>query len=194
LALTLAGMLALSLADAAIVIAVSESYLGRPVSVARALGHLTARSLPLIIALFLRGAASYIAMLALIVPGIYVYCRLAVLPAVIVLEDDVGAIEAIDRAWKLTEGRVGDTFLSIALVWIVYTAVGVVFTLGVQAVGAFVPFFAQPGVVMTSGRLAAVFVYPCVGVVTTLIYYDLRIRKEAFDMEVMTSALDARPD
>ena len=36
-----------------------------------------------------------------------------------------------------------------------------------------------------------ILVYPLVSVVQTLLYYDLRIRKEAFDIELMASGLGA---
>jgi hypothetical protein len=37
--------------------------------------------------------------------------------------------------------------------------------------------------------VVAVFLYPFVQVVITLLYYDLRIRKEGFDMELMAKEL-----
>jgi len=42
-------------------------------------------------------------------------------------------------------------------------------------------------------QLPPVLFYPIVSVVTTLIYYDLRVRKEAFDLEMMASELGAAP-
>ena len=43
-----------------------------------------------------------------------------------------------------------------------------------------------------NGVLGA-FIYPVITVFTTLLYYDLRIRRDGFDLEVMTKELAAAP-
>ncbi len=188
--LMVAGLVALALSDAAIIVAVNESYFGRRASVARALARMGARSIPLILASIIRGVAAYFALIVFIVPGVYVYSRLAALPAVIVLEDG-GTFGSIERSWKLAQDLVWPTFLTMTLAWIVYFALSAVFTLGITLLGAAVPLFAQPNVSLAVGRLAAVFVYPFVGVVTMLLYYDFRVRKEALDLELMAQELEA---
>jgi hypothetical protein len=55
---------------------------------------------------------------------------------------------------------------------------------------------AEPGAVMTGGLVALatagvvqLFLYPLFYCVLTVAYYDLRVRKEAFDLEVLAQTL-----
>ena len=41
--------------------------------------------------------------------------------------------------------------------------------------------------------LAAIITTPFTTLITVLLYFDLRIRKEAFDLEVMAHEMSARP-
>ncbi|MBC7789548.1 MAG: hypothetical protein H7Z74_06360 [Anaerolineae bacterium] len=42
-----------------------------------------------------------------------------------------------------------------------------------------------------ASQVVSILVYPLVAVVATLLYYDLRIRKEGFDLDVMAEELGA---
>ena len=42
-------------------------------------------------------------------------------------------------------------------------------------------------------RFLIIPIYPLLAVVSTLVYYDLRIRKEGFDLEIMSRELGAAP-
>ena len=41
--------------------------------------------------------------------------------------------------------------------------------------------------------LVTVLVYPMVPIVSTLLYYDLRIRSEGYDLELLSGELDGAP-
>jgi hypothetical protein len=51
--------------------------------------------------------------------------------------------------------------------------------------------FIHAGTALTTlgGNLASLLIYPFFTVVITLLYYDLRIRKEGFDLEIMATEL-----
>jgi hypothetical protein len=190
LVLNLLYGIAMSLSDGAIIYAVSETLLGHPASVSRALGRMLARGVPLVVSGIVRNLAAGIAMIALVVPGIYVWCRYAAVPAVAVLEDR-GTNASVDRAWRLGEDRVWPNFLALFLGFLIYLALAFVLGFGVQLLGAVMPLFTRPSIVMVVQRLPGVFFYPIISVITTLIYYDVRVRKEAFDLEMMAKELGA---
>lgn len=188
--LGLLNALAMTLADAAIIHAVSEMYMDRPAHVGRALGRMLQRGIPLVISGTLRMIASYLAMFALLVPGLYVYFRWATLPAVVVLEDQ-DTFGSMGRAWALGKDQVRHSLNAILLGGLIYVALSLIFGLGLQVAGTVVPLFAQPGLVMAVQRLPAVLFYPLVSVITTVVYYDIRVRKEALDLEMMANELGA---
>lgn len=74
-----------------------------------------------------------IGLVFLIVPGIYI--AVAFMPAMfLVLDDDLGVIETLQKAWAMTDGRRGSIFLvllavvGVTLLGLVAFLVGVVFT------------------------------------------------------------------
>jgi len=76
--------------------------------------------------------------------------------------------------------------LTMLLAWVIYGAVFTILSLGVNLVLA-----RNPTVSAVVGAIIMCFAYPFLGVVTTLLYYDLRVRKEGFDLEIMTEQLAA---
>jgi len=146
-------------------------------SVGEALG-LSLRWWPvLVIATLLAAVPTAAGLLLLILPGLYMAGRLAmVLP--LVVEEGAGGVDAVRRSWALTEGN-GLRIIGFALMWVgwflalsvlaagVGSGIGSVLTLaGAGTVGAFV-------VSLLGALVAAVYtVFSAVGVAT--IYLHLR--------------------
>jgi hypothetical protein len=187
---SLLGMFALSLSTAAIIGAVSEAYLGRKPSVGRALGPMARRFVTIPFAATLRFVVSYFFLLFIFVPGFYLYSRWATLSAVIVLENK-GPFSGLGRAWSLAADRVWASFLTQLIGYVIFIAIWVLWYGAVMLVGSMVPALARPGILMAAQLIPIILFYPFVGIVTTLMYYDLRIRKEAFDLEMMANDLAA---
>jgi len=115
----------------------------------------------------------------------YFFARFVAATSAIVLED-VGVDKALSRSSALTRGlkwHVLRTYLIMFALYMVL-AVGVV---GILALTDSVVVQAVTQTVLT------IIGYPIVGLTEMLLYYDLRIRKEGFDIEVMAGALDAQP-
>lgn len=118
----------------------------------------------------------------------FVACGYGVTTPVVVLEDLESSFDAFGRSWELTR-----TFKLkvLALAVIAYLIANVAPALFLGAVGA---LFAQnrpamqPLVVVITVVLpiALAPVLPCV---FTLLYYDLRVRREAFDLQVLGQQL-----
>jgi uncharacterized membrane protein YwaF len=91
-------------------------------------------------------------------------------------------LATISRAWGLTGGIkghiIGTVLLTFVLLIICYMIVGAVG--GVLAVVSHIPFAAP--LIQVIGQIAF---YPLLPIVFTLLYYDARIRKEGFDIQLM---------
>jgi hypothetical protein len=112
----------------------------------------------------------------------------------LVLENKVRASEAMGRSWSLTKGYRGKLF--IALLVVVFLLALPFLSLGVYA-AASIPAGGQPEMGELVGflgytiaaALLQTLIYPLLYCLLTVAYYDLRVRKEAFDLEVLAAGL-----
>ncbi|MES2522982.1 MAG: hypothetical protein V4617_09815 [Gemmatimonadota bacterium] len=163
----------------------SDVYLGGTADVASTLKAVIPRVLSLIVATIVVGIIVMFGLFLLIVPGVYLYTRLFAVPQIVVLEGK-GPMEAISRSWALTRGRAGHTFLTLLLVYGIYMVLSLGITIGVALLGNAV---LQAIISMLLGILC----YPILTLVALVLYYDLRIRGEGFDVEHMSQSLGANP-
>jgi uncharacterized membrane protein len=131
----------------------------------------------------------------MVIPGIILAVGLAVAIPAVVLESGRSASGALSRSWELTRGARWRIFgLGITLFVLLY--VPVVAISGLVAVliprGAAVGFGASSTatiVALAIGGVVQLFIYPLFYCVLTVTYYDLRVRKEGFDLELLASSL-----
>lgn len=144
-------------------------------------------------AAFASGLLTFIAFLFLIVPGFIVFCGLALTTPALVLEDCPSATAAMRRSFDLTKGFRGKVFaaylVAFLLIGLPSLALG---TLGVAAAATSAASISVVTIVfMLVQTVLQVLAYPFLYVITTLLYYDLRVRKEAYDLEMLSSSLGA---
>ncbi len=120
-----------------------------------------------------------------------VIVRLFAAPVAVVLED-YGAAGALGRSWELTQGRFW--YLAVALLVLylfVQVFIGiVVWPLSLSA--GYWELLATPAgeAIQIALWLAAEIIFQPISIVgTVLLYYDLRIRREAFDLTMMAQAI-----
>jgi hypothetical protein len=177
------------------VFAVSELYLGRATTIGQSLRRVRGELISLFFVVFLAYLVIFCGFLFLLIPGVYLACRLCVcIPAALL--ENLGASDAFGRSFKLTEDNAGRAFLILllsAVLW--YDALIVVDVPFVFAVQAAVH---SPGTIRTLTALvdvgnwvANVLITPVVTIASALFYFDLRIRKEGFDLQLMLSPLRA---
>jgi hypothetical protein len=165
--------------------AVSELYLERAVTVGEALGFALGRFWSLLAAGFAKTLLGGLALLLLMVPGIIVFCGYAVVEQVVTLERPPRATDALSRSWELTRehrNRAFGLFLVIVAINLVpqfLAGMAIALSPGTQAV------------LLTASSLLQLVLTPLYAIAFTLFYYDLRIRKEAFDLELLSSQLSA---
>ena len=163
--------------------AVSEAYLQRTPQLGPALRFAGGKMGGLFISGFAAGLVTVLALLALIVPGIIVACGYAVTVQVVVLESLPSATDSLGRSWTLTKGFKGKAF-------VLYLVMGVIFLIMLFGIGMLIAIAAatSPALILPATILLAclmLFFYPFSSCVLTLFYYDLRVRKEALDLELL---------
>lgn len=163
----------------AMMILASDAYLGRPAVVADGIKQATSKWLMIFLAFIVTSVLVGLAFFALIVPGFYVALVLFAVPPVIIFENtDIGT--AMSRSSTLSKGLKGHIFLTLLLAGLIYI-VGLVIVIIVAAMLIAISPYAQI-IVQALGLTLIVPIFPIVAV---LIYYDARIRKEGFDIELM---------
>ncbi|MGI8810186.1 MAG: hypothetical protein ACR2KK_20545 [Acidimicrobiales bacterium] len=133
------------------------------------------------------------AVLACIVPGIYLWVAWSVAAPVLLLEDRKGW-SALKRSQELVQGRFWPTVAILLLVALLTGMVQLIF-LGVLA-----------GLVSVTGNEVAAALADAIGqtassalttplsaAVLTVLYFDLRVRKEGFDLELLAHRLGVEP-
>ena len=116
-----------------------------------------------------------------VVWALWVVARYFAVFQVIILEDR-GVIDAYTRAGTLSRGQKGHIVLTLFLVVLIVTVVAI----AVMTASVLLPSQMAAGAVQ---MIYTVVAYPLLGIAQMILYYDLRIRAEGFDIEVMTGAL-----
>jgi hypothetical protein len=179
-----------SIATAATVFVVSESYLGRPLPARDALRRATPLLARLIICSLLFAIIVGIGFFFLFFPGVILFCGLLLAFPSLVLEPGISPTGALSRSWSLTRGSRWRMFaLLVTIALLLYVPL-----VGFGTVAAVVLPGGAFGATAATLTLAVVGVlqmllYPLLYCVLTVAYYDLRVRKEGFDLEVLASTL-----
>jgi predicted secreted protein len=175
------------------VFAVSELYLGRPTTISQSLGRVRGELGSLFGVVFLNGLVTGVCFLLLIIPGIYMVCRLCVcIPAALL--ENLGPRESLERSFGLTKENVGRAFLILLLYFaILYAALflfDIPFAIGIQFEAHDPSMVRVLSALMQVGNfIAGVLITPIVTIASSIFYFDLRVRKEAFDLQLMMNPL-----
>jgi len=173
-------------AQAAGFFAVSEAYLGRPTTFADAYRQARGKLAVLIGTTIYVGLAVGAGFLLLIIPGLILVCRASVaIPAAIF--EDLGPRAALSRSMELTKGFAWRAAAILGLTMIVAFVAGFLIQFPIQIVSFVVKNTPAAAVWNSLGEIGNL-VSQCVAgpiafIATTLFYYDLRVRKEGFDLE-----------
>ena len=183
------AMVAYLFSQGGTILAVSDLYLGRTTSIAESLRKVWSEFGFLFGVALLNGLAVIIAAIFLIIPGIYVACRLLVcVPAALI--EKRAPQESLSRSFQLTKGFAGRSFMIVALY--VVLAIAVIFLVslpfGIATASAagnpeMLRFWLMAMQVATT--IGTTLISPILLIAISIFYYDLRVRKEAFDLQFM---------
>jgi len=168
----------------AMMMATSEAYLGKPVVVANDLQRALPKVVVVFLAYFLTTLAVAVGVLGFFIGAIYVWLLFFAVPSAVIFENaSIGT--AFSRSIALSKGLKGHIFLTLFLAGVIYL-VGYFIIIFVASLLVGISPYAQL-IVMALGLTLIVPVFPIVAV---LVYYDARIRKEGFDIQLMAQAVD----
>ncbi len=176
------GLLIATIVGAAVTRMGADVYLGGHADVGRTVADVLPRVPMLIVGALLTMLMVVPGLILLIVPGLYLATRLFAVSQIIVLEQ-LGPMAAISRSFALTKGRAGHIFLTLLLLYGLYFALSFGVTLGVALFGSTV-------LQTIVNSVLSIFCFPILGLAALVLYYDLRIRNEGFDVEHMAKSLD----
>jgi hypothetical protein len=175
--------------------AVADTYLGRPTSARASLTFALRRLGPTLWLTLLFVAGIALAVVALILPAIWLAVAWSVaVPAMLV--EGLGATGALRRSFGLTKGRwwatLGRFVVANILIYVVTLAV----TFAVLLVALLVvdkSSFAALLLEHVGSLLGALVTTPLLAAVTVLVYFDLRVRKEGFDLALLAERMGGVP-
>jgi hypothetical protein len=195
---------------------ISDSYLGRSPRLQDALSLGITKILPLIavglgkaivLGLIVMGAAVVAGIAGAVLKGtalgvvviiaavclgtwftIFVACGYGLTTPVVVLEQLGSSFDAFARSWELTRAfKLKVAGLFIVAVLLTNTLPSLVFR-GIG--GAVMPSAPPLGIAITAlGYVLPLILTPVISAVITLMYYDFRVRREAFDLQVLGQQL-----
>lgn len=171
--------------EAALSIATSDRYLGREIDPGRAFREALSRSGTLIAAKLWTWFVMFFALIFFFIPWVYFFARYFAIPQTILFER-LGAFKGIDRSRQLAKGEKWKALRSLGLIWLIFFTVSVGLSLLMQPAPGSTPSILSHLV----NSVVYIIAYPLVPITATLLYYDVRIRREAFDIEVMSANLE----
>jgi hypothetical protein len=184
----------------ALTVLASERYLGREIEPGDAIRRAFGRYASLLGSMTAKWAIVFFTMffswILLFVPTFYLLVRWFAIPATVVLENrGVGA--SFSRSSQLSINQKMRIFGTLFLAWMIVIVVAVaVFMLVLIIVGMTMAGGDAEALSGTSSmmlQLPSIFAYilllPIVIITETLLYYDVRIRQEGYDIELMSAQL-----
>lgn len=171
------GMLWFSVVSAGCIAAASDAYLGEQPDVGTALRRALRRAGPIIGTTFVTYFATALGLVLLIIPGAYFFAKYALSSSIALLEDrDVS--ESLQRASRLSQERKLHILGTLGAAWLIYLLLAI-------ALGAFAALVRWANAEPLIEALITITVSPLIAVATAVLYYDLRIRAEGFDVELL---------
>lgn len=172
------------------VLVASAALLGRDLEPAAAVRQLGPAIPRLLLAVVLSWVMTVLGFCILIIPGLMFLATFFAVPMAVLLEDASSVEGALRRSSRLVGDATGRVLGVMLMAILIAAAVGA--AAGAVTGGVFggLGIGGRPLLVAmsVSGLLAA----PISSVVLTVLYYDLRVRTEGFDMDLLASDLDGQ--
>jgi hypothetical protein len=205
-------------AHAATIFAVSDLYLARPATVRGSFARVGAKVFRILVIFFLLFLVVIVGIVAVaivagvvaailrspvltvfliflaFIPALIFFCRTALAIPTAMLEN-VGAVRSLERSIHLTKGFGLHIFVIYLLAGFLTYAVMLVFqmpflALAIKSAASHTPLAFGIVVLQDLGTfISQVLVGPIATIATSLMYYNLRVRKEAFDIQHLMSSL-----
>ena len=180
-----------SIATAATLQITAGAYLGTPADWRQSIRFAVTRLLPVIGLSILSGLGVLFGFFLCVIPGVILWVIWAVaMPAMLLEDGNQGVMAALGRSRHLVKGRFWETFAILVLALLINLVIGSMFT-GLAVAFPFVSnsYSAQLVFQTALGALASVITTPFSAAITAVLYFDLRVRKEGYDLELLANAM-----
>jgi hypothetical protein len=195
-AIALLSIISVLLATAVCFKAVADAYLGVEPDWRRSLRFAVRRLGGLFGVAVIGGVLVALGTVALIVPGVWLFVSYSVAVPALLLER-IGPVKALRRSFRLVRGRWWPT---AGVLLVGYLLIGI---LGALATGVImlVPALVAEGNTLVGafgavvgGTVGSVLTTPYSAAVVARLYFDLRVRKEGLDLQLIAEGADVRRD
>ena len=202
----------MAVVDGAMTLAAGDAYHGREVSAASALRGAVSKGGTLVLSNILRmltifavvvvggvvvallgqanGGVAVLLMIVLGVVSILLFARLFATTNAVVFENS-GASESLSRSFALSKDSAWRIFGVILLAYIVLVVAQIAIGMTVQVV--FSMILKSPIIAGIVGNVIGALLYPFLSIALMVLYFDQRIRKEGYDLDVMSSGIPTPP-
>jgi len=178
------GTLVYTIVSGAVTVVASDVYLGQSPDTARAFRAVLERAVPLLVASVVTFVLVALGAVFFLLPALYPLARFFAVRQAVMLERASGPA-ALVRSSALSVGVKRHVLNTVLLVLLL----GIAVSAGAAMVLSLIP---SRVVVNVIGTALNIVIYPFFGITETLLYYDVRIRKEGFDVEYLASAAGAQ--
>ena len=192
------------LMNAVLTRAISRRYMGEQIQIMNSYKFLKGKVIMFILTSLTAGVLIGLGFIALIFPGIILALRYALISPVMALEGKTG-MDALKRSSELMKKNQGKYMLLLlimmGLALVIVMCVGIPFGIlnflllsrEQMPAESSLPLLMAAIINFITRILQAVILTPVWMTAMTLFYYDVRVRKEGFDMEMLSNNLSGNP-
>jgi hypothetical protein len=194
--IALLSVISVLLATAVCFKAVADAYLGVEPEWRRSLRFAVRRLGGLVGVAIIGGLLVGLATLALIVPGIWLFVMFSVAVPAMLLER-IGPWKALRRSFRLVRNRWWATAGALLVGYLLISIIGALVTGVIMIVPSVVAednTLAGALGAVVGGTVGSALTTPYSAAVVTLLYFDLRVRKEGLDLQLIAEGADVRRD
>ena len=188
------GLFVTNIVMAATAQAVSQRYLDQTATILGSYRSVMRKIFPFIGTMILANMIIGFGFMLLVVPGIIFACWYAFIPAVFVLEGKV-SVAARNRSKEIAKGEYGRIIvigLISGIITIIVAAVPVVWDFLFTGTGLNALTKSGSGFLYGLGEgVVTTLLTPIQVIIFVLLYYDIRVRKEGFDIEMLAQSIGA---
>lgn len=182
------GVVGSMVAGVAAVLVAAGAYADVPSDWRSAMSAGIRRIVAIVAATIVAAVLMAIGFVLLIIPGIFVLVSLAVVWEALIIEG-IGPMESIKRSWRLVAGERWRVFgagllvivLMVIFVGVVSAVIALILSAGLGVSGGMTGYLVQ--------QVASLLSIPLTAALGTVIYLDLRVRKESLSAAELAAAL-----
>jgi hypothetical protein len=126
--------------------------------------------------------------IALVIPGILALCWTFAAPMAVVVERLNGTATALGRSRQLARGQFWHILGTLALGWVIVFVLLIAVGIGTGLIGRLIGLSDEMSGFL--GAWAFILMMPIIGTTSSILYFDLRIRTEAYDVERLVQTIE----